>query len=326
MKKKILVPIFALGVLGVGGSAMTSALQQTIPQNKTLLVSQNNNKANTEVAKKTSSKVGFNREYIESQLKAGKTVAEIKGELQDSFKTNINQEVTAKKLSQEKANEIITKYNYHMSRANILNGVVKNEKVQSEFNSGKTLSEVQQTLISNLKTEINQKVSQKKISTAKANEIEQRAEKKITDNQSIFENLGLIHQIQQELNKGETISQIKSNMIKEKDSKLESLAAAGKISKSSLAKREQSVEKRVNNLSEFKDVSTNGEIQKEINENENISTIKTNYINNLKSHETKVNDNSKLSSEQKQKINDHINKEIDRIQSGNIFQVTHSNR
>lgn len=325
MKKKFLVPIFALGVLGVGGSAMTSALQQTIPQNKTLLVSQNN-KSSTKVTKKDSSKIGFNREYIESQLKTGKTVAEIKTELQDNFKATITQEVRDKKLSVEKANEIITKYNYHMSRANILNGVVKSEKIQSEFNSGKTLSEVQQRLISDLKSNINKKVSEKKITTDKANEIEQRAEKKITDNQVIFENLDLIHQVQQELNKGETISQIKANIIKEKDSKLENLASTGKINKNSLAKREQSVEKRVNNLSEFKHISTNKEIQKEINSNETITQIKDNYINQLKANKQRVNGNSKLSNEQKEQINSHITKKINKVQNENIFEITHSNR
>lgn len=298
--------------------APTTQTQSASTTSKTSTVTKTSSTSSTAKKEQKAPKVGINYRWIKSQLEAGKTVSQIKAELISNFNANTAKLVSAKKITQDQATKREQAYSKHLSKKNVLKGVVTGN-VAKDLNSGKTLSDSQNAVITKRTANINKLLSEKKITQDQATKRIDMVKKQVSKGHGIFINEGLVHKIRKEIDAGKTVSQAKQDIIQAANTKAEALVKSGKIKSSNLPKVEKKIQERIDHAPAFKHISNIGWVQKALNDGQTASQIKTTFVNNLNKKEAKVEANKNLSATQISKIKGHIAKLQQAISSKSIF-------
>ncbi|MGL4741334.1 MAG: hypothetical protein ACRC41_11105 [Sarcina sp.] len=341
MNKKLVSLLMAGAMLGgVGTSAVAITNSNTKPSktvisNHTLLSSPssatNSTASNSTTKAQTSTnnskgehknehrRFHVDKKLVKTDLEKGQTVSQIKDSLTSTFNSNMAKRVASKKISQDKATQIEKDFAAHMQKADILRGIVVNQNIAKELNSEKTLQEATQSFLATKTSELNNLVSQHKITQEKATNIENTLKTELSKGNGIFLNEGMVNKIRKDIDNGMTVPQIKQNLVKQADAKVQTLAKEGKIKSANLPKIEKHIENKINNNPAFKHISNVGWIQKALNEGQTESQIQKTMANKITQKESKVEANTKLSSAQKSKIKTHLENLQKSISSKGIF-------
>ena len=312
MNKKLVSLLMSGAMIGAVGtsvyaSTVTHSTTPTKIQNVQLEAQPVAKTATTTQKKEVKApKTGLNYRWIKSQLKAGKTISQIKAELISNFNSNTTKLVASKKITQAQATKREGIYAKHLAKANIFKGVIANGQVMKDLKDGKTLADSQNTFIANKTAHINKLLSEKKITQDQATKRIDMLKKQVAKGHYIFINEGLVQKARKEIDAGKTVAQAKQALIQQANAKAETLVKSGKIKSENLPKVEKRIESRIEHAPAFKHLSNVGWVQKALNDGQTATQIKSTFVSHLNQKETKVEANKKLSSTQTSKIKSHI--------------------
>lgn len=127
-------------------------------------------------------------DFIQSELKSGKTVSQIKTDLQSKLQDKLNTEVKDKRITSEQSEKIYKAESERIQKSDILNGIVRSSVLKDSLNKGETLNTAKSELIKTKTADINKLVTEKKITQEQAKEKIANLTKRINDNEGVFIN------------------------------------------------------------------------------------------------------------------------------------------
>ncbi|MGL5822941.1 MAG: hypothetical protein ACRCYE_15160 [Sarcina sp.] len=347
MNKKLVSLLMAGAMIGgVGASAAatvntSSTPTKTVVSNHTLLAAPSSS-SNTTTNKSTTAttttattnsnkdqhktehkgehrRFHVDKKLVKTELEKGQTVSQIKESLVSTFNSNMTKRVAAKKISQDKATQVEKDFAAHIQKTDILRGIVVNQNIAKELNSGKTLQQATQSFLAAKTTELNTLVSQHKITQEQATKTENNLKTQMSKGHGIFLNEGMVNKIRKDIDSGMTVPQVKQNLIKQADAKAQNLVKEGKIKSANLPKVEKHIENRIDHNPAFKNLSNVGWVQKALNEGQTEAQIQKTMTTKINQKEAKVEANTKLSQTQKSNIKTHLENLQKNISAKGIF-------
>ncbi len=182
MKKKFIAVIIGLTMI-LGSSAGIIAHAESLNSNEENTISnQKQENTNTE-----NSGIEIFKN-IKLSLENGETVSQIKGNMINNFKIDLNNKVANGKITKNEANQLLKKYTEGIDKDNILYGVVKNTTIMNDLNSGKTLTKAEENLMQIKTDEVNKLVVNRKITSLQGINRIAKINRNIETGKSIFVN------------------------------------------------------------------------------------------------------------------------------------------
>ncbi|WP_297633916.1 hypothetical protein [uncultured Clostridium sp.] len=311
MKKKLIVALVGMAVLG---GTITTAFADTIstaPNNTTKVEHQEVAKNHKDRDHESSA---IRREdKVEKEVKAGKTVSEIKTEILANLKANLNKRVSEKKLDSQKADEIYNNKSKEIEKADILNGVVTNKYIKDEMNKGETLNTAKENFIKYKTENINKLVTDKKLTAEQGKEKIAKITERVNKNEGIFVNRAEQKEkadfIQSELKSGKTAAQIKEDLQSKLQDKLNTEVKDKKISSEKSEEIYKRASERIAKSDILNGVVGNKTIKETLNKGGTLSAAKEAYIKTKTEDINKLVTDKKITSDQgKTKIENLTNK------------------
>lgn len=292
---------------------------QEVKTATTKVKSTTNNEKNSGSEAHTALKEGLNHKWIKSQLENNQTITQIKASLIANYKSELSKEVATKKITSQDAQKREIVYSKKINKMNILKGLVINKSVMNDLKAGKTLSEAKVNLLNIREANIKKLVSENKISSEQATKIENATKNRLNKNKGIFINEKLVHEVRQDINSGKTLAQAKQEVVTNAQNNLQKLSSEGKINKDKLPVLEKRVQNRIEHNPAFRHISNVPWVQKALENGQTVSQIKTEFANRLNQREQKINENSKLTQDQKNNMKNHIKNIQKNIVNESIF-------
>lgn len=312
MKKELIATIIGITIIGGAGAGITANAESLNSNGAVKTISQIQNE-NSSV---TNENFGIQRyKEIRASLEKGETVSQIKTNMINNLKVELNKKVSDKKLTEKEATNILSKFTTKIEKEDILDGIVKNKEVRQLLNAGQTLNSAKETMLVNKKEEINKEISAKKITAEQGNELISKLEKSINNGTDIFVNYNKrverLKTIQEKIKKGETVKQIKSDMINDFKVRLQNKVKDNKINQDKADKLLKQYTEHINNANILKGVIKNKTVIDDLNSGKTLTQAKENLIQLKKDKINQlVSDNKITSLQGKDKIA-KINKNIE---------------
>lgn len=194
---------------------------------------------------------------VMKDLNNGQTLKQAETNLINSKTANINKLVSEKKITQDQANKRIDAMKTHISKGNdiFINEHIVRE-VRKDIDSGKTLAQAKQDIISNADAKAQSLVKEGKIKQADLPKVEQHIQKRI-DHNPAFKHISNVNWVQKALENGQTATQIKTDFINKlnaKETKIEQNKNLTQTQISKIKTHISNLQKSISNKSIFSNI------------------------------------------------------------------------